>query len=240
VSSTEAELEIRVAASDDAAAMAGVLVRSRRAGVPAMPEPVHCDESAPDHVRARLRHGEAWIASRQGEVVGFALLEGSWLDMLYVDPGHAGSGVGTALLEVVKHARPEGFALWVFESNAPARHFYGSRGLVELERTDGSRNEERAPDIRMAWPGVDPMRFLRGQIDEVDVDLAEVVNRRVALTREIQRHKDVPGHAGRDKAREIEIAAGMAHRAPVLDVEQWRRIVHEVITVSLDAAEPTE
>ena len=231
---------IRRADVDDATAMAEVLVRSRRAAVPAMPAPVHPDESAPDHVRGRLREGEAWVAVGAGRVAGFALVEGSWLDMLYVDPDHAGAGVGSALLDVVKHALPDGFALWVFESNEPARRFYRGHGLVELERTDGSGNEERAPDLRMAWPGRDPMAYLRGQIDEVDAELADVVARRLALTRQIQRHKQVPGHAGRDQAREAEIAERMARRVPVLEVEQWRRIVHEIITVSLDAAERGE
>ena len=47
----------------------------------------------------------------------------------------------------------------------------------------------------------------------------------------------MPGHAGRDESRETEIAERMARREPALTVEEWRRIVHEVITVSLDAAE---
>ena len=240
MSSTEADVEILEADVDDASAMAEVLVRSRHAAVPAMPAPVHPDESAVDHVRKRLREGEAWVAGWRGRVVGFALVEEAWLDMLYVDPDHAGAGIGSALLEVVKHARPDGFALWVFESNEPARRFYRTRGLVELERTDGSGNEERAPDVRMAWPGRDPMAYLRGQVDEVDAALADVVARRLALTRQIQQHKQVPGHAGRDRAREAEIAERMARRAPALEVEQWRRIVHEIITVSLDATERGE
>ena len=40
--------------------------------------------------------------------------------------------------------RPDGFCLWVFESNTPAREFYPRRGLLDLERTDGSANMERA------------------------------------------------------------------------------------------------
>ena len=74
-------------------------------------------------------------------------------------PRHGGRGVGTALLDLVKAQRPAGFCLWVFETNAPARGFYARRGLVELERTDGSGNEEQAPDVRMAWPGAEPARL---------------------------------------------------------------------------------
>jgi GNAT superfamily N-acetyltransferase len=89
-----------------------------------------------------------------GEVVGYARFTATWLDDLYVVPGHAGSGIGSALLDLVKSLRPGGFQLWVFEMNAPARAFYARHGLVERERTDGSGNEESAPDIRMEWPGL--------------------------------------------------------------------------------------
>jgi ribosomal protein S18 acetylase RimI-like enzyme len=240
VTSTDGEtLEIRPADLDDVAAMASVLVRSRRAAVPAMPPPAGPEESAPAHVRLRMDAGDAWAATVDGHVVGFALTQGSWLDMLYVLPEHAGRGVGSALVDVVKHHRPDGFALWVFESNEPARRFYRRHGFVELERTDGTANEEGCPDIRAAWPGRDPVTYLRGQIDEVDADLAVVIARRAALTRAIQRHKSVPGHAGRDPEREWEIATTMAQRAPVLSVDEWRRVIHEIITVSLDAADRT-
>jgi ribosomal protein S18 acetylase RimI-like enzyme len=47
--------------------------------------------------------------------------------------------------------RPDGFGLWVFESNLPAQAFYRAHGFEVTERTDGSGNEERAPDLRMDW-----------------------------------------------------------------------------------------
>ena len=47
----------------------------------------------------------------------------------------------------------------------------------------------------------------------------------------------MPGHAGRDAERERQIATRMARLAPGLGPEQLRRIVHAVITESLDAAE---
>ncbi len=204
-----------------------------------MPPPPYANEETAGHLRGQLaRPGTwAWLAASGQSVVGFALGQPGWLEMLYVVPERAGSGIGSTLLDLVKHAQPDGFSLWVFETNAPARGFYRARGLVELERTDGSANEERCPDIRMAWPGRDPVGFLRRQIDDVDADLTDVVSRRAALTREIQRHKEVRGHAGRDEAREADIAARMAERGPALTAEEWRRIVHEVITVSLDAAD---
>ena len=36
-------------------------------------------------------------------------------------------------------------------SNVGAQRFYERHGFVEIDRTDGRRNEERAPDILYAW-----------------------------------------------------------------------------------------
>ena len=228
------DLTLRPATAHDLEAVAEVHLRARSAAFPQMPRGVH----PPDEVRAwvggwDLVAHEVWVAETDGEVVGYARLTGAWLDDLYVDPERQGSGVGSALLEVAESVRPEGFCLWVFESNTPAREFYARRGLVELERTDGSANEERAPDVRMAWPGADPVRFLRGLVDEVDGELGDLLARRAALTRVIQEHKD---DTSRDPERERDIAVAMAQRAPALGEDRLARIVHAVITESLDAA----
>jgi len=199
-----------------------------------MPPGVH-----PEHeVRAWLteRHGDdaMWVAEVDGGgVAAYARFSETWLDDLYVAPGHARQGLGSALLDLVKAQRPAGFCLWVFEMNAPARGFYAHHGLVELERTDGASNEEKQPDIKMAWPGTDPLAFYRGLIDEVDADLGDVLNRRVALTHAVQPHKSA---AERDPTREREIADAMARRAPSLGADRLHRIVHAIITESLDAA----
>ena len=77
-------------------------------------------------------------------------------------PSAAGQGVGSRAARRGQGAAP-GRVLPVGLRDAtprPAR-FYARHGLVELERTDGSANEERAPDVRMAWPGADPLAFLR-------------------------------------------------------------------------------
>jgi chorismate mutase len=145
------------------------------------------------------------------------------------------------LLDLAKSRRPDGFALWVFVSNAPARGFYHRRGLVELEHTDGSDNEERAPDVRMAWPGERPLEYLRAEIDRVDDELAVLLARRQALTAAVQGHKQRSrgrgGHAGRDAERERAIAERMARHAPGLGVDRMARVMDAVISVSLDAWE---
>ena len=242
--STSAEvvdLELRPAAPEDADALADLHTAARAAAVPAMPASPHPPEETRVWMRARVEAThEVWVAERQGSLVGYAALATSgegWLEDLYVAPGLTGQGTGSALLELVKVLRPEGFALWVFTANTGARRFYRRHGLLELDRTDGRDNEERAPDLRMAWPGSDPVTYLRSRLDGVDDELAVLLSRRAALTAAVQRYKDVPGHAGRDPEREAAIVRRMAERAPGLPEEAWRRIVHEVITVSLDLAE---
>jgi chorismate mutase len=170
-------------------------------------------------------------------VAGYARFDREWLDDLYVDPGEQGAGVGSALLDLVKAQRPTGFCLWVFESNERARAFYRRHGLVELEHTDGADNMERSPDLRMAWPGADPVAYFRSEIDDVDQILAVLLGRRAALTGAVQDHKGVSGHAGRDPEREREIAQRMSTHAPGLGVDAVARIMHTVIEESLDAWE---
>ena len=152
------ELTLRPAGPDDSDAIAALYAAARQAAVPAMPPAVHTAEEDRAWFADRLSDGEheAWLAEQDDSLLGFALVTATWLDALYVRPGSQRAGVGAALLDVVKALRPDGFGLWVFESNDPARSFYDRHGLVELERTDGSANEEGAPDVRMAWPGLAP------------------------------------------------------------------------------------
>ena len=145
------DVRLRPATDDDLAAVSAVHLSSRRAA--SMPPSVHDDHEHLPYLRARVAAGEeVWVAEAAGDVVGYVRMTDTWLDDLYVLPAHAGCGVGSMLLDLVKALRPEGFALWVFEVNTPARAFYARHGLVETERTDGAGNEEHEPDVRMEWP----------------------------------------------------------------------------------------
>jgi GNAT superfamily N-acetyltransferase/chorismate mutase len=230
------DLSLRRADESDAETVASIHLSSRREA--AMPPAIHTEEEVRHWLGGRLRTDEVWLATIDDRPAGYARVTSSWLDDLYVAPAYAGHGVGSALLELVKAQHPDGFCLWVFEMNLPARRFYAHRGLVDLEHTDGSGNEEREPDVKMAWPGADAVAFFRGLIDEVDVQLGDLLARRAALTKATQAHKPDPS---RDPAREREIAEAMARRAPGLGAERLSRIVHTIITESLEAAadEPT-
>ena len=156
-----ADLRLRVATEDDLPDIAELYLATRADAVPTMP-PI---TRTPDEVRHYVAHWdlgdpssrEVWLAEDDLGPAGFAVLKHDWLDSLYVGPDRQGSGIGSALLDLVKGLRPGGFGLWVFASNVPARGFYHRHGLVELEVTDGSANEERSPDVHMVWPGDDPV-----------------------------------------------------------------------------------
>lgn len=234
-----AELTVRPATPADADAAAALLLEAREAAFPAMPRGVH----PPDDVRRWLRSRfeapatELWLAEEQGAVVGLLLVEGDWLHSLYVAPARTGEGIGAMLLDLAKSRRPRRLGLWVFETNEPARRFYARHGFVEVRRSDGSENEEQEPDIEMAWPDLGSLAGLRGRIDDLDDRLASLLAERAELTAQVQRVKAVPGHAGRDPGREDEIVARMARLAPALGEPRLRRIMHAVISESLDAAE---
>jgi GNAT superfamily N-acetyltransferase len=145
----------RRGAEADARAAADLWLRARKAAVGAIPPPVHGD----DDVRAWfashvVRDAELWVAEdRVGTLVGTLVLEGRWLDQLYVEPTLTGRGIGARLVKLAKRERPEGLQLWTFVSNARAQRFYERHGFVEAQRTDGRDNEEGAPDILYVWRG---------------------------------------------------------------------------------------
>ena len=98
------------------------------------------------------------VAERDGEIVGLLVLDGDWVNQLYVAPGCTGEGVGTTLLDAAKERRPGGLDLWTFQSNVGARRFYERHGFVAVTMTDGD-NEEGAPDVQYRWaPDPQPRR----------------------------------------------------------------------------------
>ncbi len=161
---------LRAATGADAPAIAELFLASRRAALPYLPE-LHTDAETHDWVASHLlATHEVAVAEVDGRVAGFAALEAGVLGHLYVHPGHQGTGIGSELLAWAKTRRPDGLELWTFQRNEAARRFYERRGFREVELTDGSRNEEREPDVRYAWaPARDPI-LVRDENDAVSVE----------------------------------------------------------------------
>ena len=142
---------LRRALPEDAALLADIHLRARRESMSYLP-----DAYSPEEVLAWIKevmpaHEEVWVAEDDGRVIGFFALSDDLLYHLYVHPELHGRGAGSALLDLVKELRPNGFRLWVFQRNVQAREFYEHRGMRLVELTDGSRNEEHEPDALYEW-----------------------------------------------------------------------------------------
>lgn len=142
---------IRRALDTDARAVADVWLRSFAAALPGVRR-AHTDAEVRAWIRDEIvPHRETWVAAVSGTVVGMMVLNGSELEQLYLAPDWRGHGIGDRLIELAKRRSPGGLALWTFQVNTPAQRFYRRHGFVETERTDGSANEEREPDVRFVW-----------------------------------------------------------------------------------------
>ncbi|CAN0592141.1 unnamed protein product, partial [Ectocarpus sp. 12 AP-2014] len=94
------------------------------------------------------------VAEKAGKPIGFLAYArkpddaAGLISHLFVQPDHQRQGVGGQLLDdaITRHGTP--LYLWVFEANDRARALYESRGFVVTDRTDGSGNEEKLPDMR--------------------------------------------------------------------------------------------
>ena len=138
---------IRRADASDTEALARLLRAVQRADLPYLPALHTPDEDLWFFRNRVLVECEVWVAGAPDAFIAFR--EG-WVDHLYVRGTHQGRGLGTALLaQAMRSFSP--LRLWVFQKNAAAISFYQARGFREIERTDGSRNEEREPDVLMEW-----------------------------------------------------------------------------------------
>jgi ribosomal protein S18 acetylase RimI-like enzyme len=147
-------VNLRRADAADAAAAAEVWLRARRAAVPVVPAPVHPDAEVRQYFQTVVvPTKETWLAEVEGGAVAVLVLDGGELDQLYVDPAWQGRGIGSRLVRLAQARRPEGLALWTFQANLSAQRFYERHGFVAVAWTDGSANEERAPDVRYVWGG---------------------------------------------------------------------------------------
>jgi GNAT superfamily N-acetyltransferase len=144
----------------DADALARLFAASRAHAMPWLP--VLHDAAQDEAFFGGLLAGEeVLVARRDGAVLGFLVLAGDEVDHLYVRPDAQRAGLGSALLNVAKARRHGGLELWAFQRNEGALAFYARHGFVEVRRTDGRGNEEREPDVRLAWRAQAPLGAAR-------------------------------------------------------------------------------
>ncbi|AXI79887.1 GNAT family N-acetyltransferase [Peterkaempfera bronchialis] len=142
---------LRRAVDADALDAADVWLRSFRAALPTVRRP-RTDQEVRDYFReVVVPKRETWVAVAERAVVGVMVLDEALLSQLYLEPRWRGRGIGDRLVALAKERRPDGLELWTFQVNGPAQRFYQRHGFTEAERTDGTANEEREPDVRYVW-----------------------------------------------------------------------------------------
>ncbi|MFB8086047.1 GNAT family N-acetyltransferase [Streptomyces sp. col6] len=146
---------LRKARPDDAGPLTRLFLASRAAAMPYLAR-VHSDEATlawMTHVVLPGTDVRVAETSEDGQtrIAGFVSLDGTELEHLYIAPGLRRRGIGTLLLEAAKEAGPEGLTLYTFQRNSGARAFYERHGFTAVAFDDGSRNEEKEPDVRYRW-----------------------------------------------------------------------------------------
>ncbi|WP_344334464.1 acetyltransferase [Brevibacterium salitolerans] len=119
-----------------------------------------------DAIEARLAsayfpHVRLHVAELAGEAVGFAGTADGSLEMLFVDAGHRGRGIGGALLAHV--LRTEAVTrVDVNEQNAEAAGFYAYSGFRVVGRSEFDGEGRPYPLLHMELAGLDPDLLLAG------------------------------------------------------------------------------
>jgi len=130
---------IRRAKAADAPAVHALRQRAIRESTAGLYEPDAVEAwavgSSEDDVRRKIAATTGFVAVRDGEVVGWAALDGSVVDQLYVRPDHGGSGVARSLYEAVEgHARAQGLPELTAVASLRAAPVFLALGFSETAR----------------------------------------------------------------------------------------------------------
>jgi ribosomal protein S18 acetylase RimI-like enzyme len=93
---------------------------------------------------------DVWVSEREGQLVGFLAIQGSYVDRLYVLPRFQRVGVGAALIKHAMELSPVGLELHTHQKNLVARSFYERYGFVAT-KFGVSPAPESEPDVEYQW-----------------------------------------------------------------------------------------
>ena len=145
-------LTVRPATAGDAARVAELHLGARRTAMPWLARAgTPMRRSTPGCAPCSSPPGRSRSRSWTGGCVGFVAAGDGWLEHLYVDPAAQGRGAGSLLFAHVQAALPAGSTCGCSSATPLRSAFYASRGCAVVERTDGTANEEREPDVRLRW-----------------------------------------------------------------------------------------
>jgi GNAT superfamily N-acetyltransferase len=92
---------------------------------------------------------EVWVTLTGLKLTAMMVIDGEWLEQLYVAPEHSRQGHGSRLVRLAQSDRSK-LALWTFEANLSARAFYEKHGFRPTG-DPSSDNEEHTPAICYRW-----------------------------------------------------------------------------------------
>ena len=141
---------LRAAVTADAGDLAAIHFEGRRDMMPWLPE-VHTPSELLWYVRHVVVEKMAVsVIEVDGHPVAFVADTRGWLEHLYVRPDYWRQGFGTRLLRTVQERQCE-MQLWTHQANRASRAFFAVMGFETVELTDGARNTEKEPDVRLVW-----------------------------------------------------------------------------------------
>lgn len=155
-------VQLREARADDADALTRLFLASRATAMPYLAR-VHSDEATLAWMTHVVLPGtevlvaefpdfpEFPVGGGAAEPAGFVSLDGTELEHLYIAPGLRRRGIGSLLLDAAKRVGRDELTLYTFQRNTGARAFYERHGFTAVAFDDGSRNEEKEPDVRYRW-----------------------------------------------------------------------------------------
>jgi GNAT superfamily N-acetyltransferase len=152
----DATTAIRPFQDQDEAAVIGVWHRSGQTAYRFLPNWRRLTlERAGDIFRERIRpRCNIWVGTRNGQVVAFLAMTGSYIDRMFVDPVEWRKGWGSRLVLLAKTLHPDGLELQTHQKNHAARQLYEKHGFRAV-KFGLSPPPESAPDVEYHWRPAD-------------------------------------------------------------------------------------
>lgn len=144
-------MDIRPACEGEISNIARLYRHSRDVCLPFLPNFHSPEDDLRFFTRKVFAEQNLYVGTQKGVLVGMMSLVPGWVEQLYLHPRYLGLGYGSQLLSFAKAWSNGELKLWCFEQNVGGCAFYDKHGFVEIERTDGSDNEEKMPDILFKW-----------------------------------------------------------------------------------------
>ena len=94
---------------------------------------------------------ELWVAEQDGALAGILVLDGDFVDQLYVEPRLTGRGIGSALLRSPSASARRACGCGPSSRTRAPSASTSATASSRSRRTDGRDNEERAPDVLYAY-----------------------------------------------------------------------------------------